>query len=438
MKKGRGPGAGKQKKNLNNHNIKMKIKILSILTIIVCSINLYGQWISQTSGTTDTLLSISFPFNVTTGYCAGVSGQNGVVVKTTNGGVNWIYELLSSNIQFRTVHFPTLNNGWVAGFYNNNGIIMVTTNGGTTWSTQFTGGLIYANFNCIRFVNILKGWAVTSLGMVYSTTNGGTDWSYVVTSAGNNSLNSISFANLTTGWIVGQNSSILKTTNAGINWLMQTVINVTGLNGVDCINDAVCWAVGDLGRVIKTTNGGSSWFQQLVVPAEKFTSVNFIDLNTGWVTSSNGSIRATTNGGANWIVQSSGVTTPLRYVVFPMNNGTGWVCGVNGKLLKTINGGFTGIEKISSEIPHRFSLLQNYPNPFNPVTQIKFQIAKFSNAKLVVFDALGREVETLVNEQLKPGTYEAEFEGSKYSSGIYFYKLIAENYTETKKMILTK
>ncbi len=97
-----------------------------------------------------------------------------------------------------------------------------------------------------------------------------------------------------------------------------------------------------------------------------------------------------------------------------------------------------GIEKISETVPSGFSLSQNYPNPFNPNSKIKFQIAKVSNARLIVLDALGREISTLVNEQLKPGTYEIDFDGSKYSSGVYFYKLTAGDFIETKKMLMVK
>lgn len=97
-----------------------------------------------------------------------------------------------------------------------------------------------------------------------------------------------------------------------------------------------------------------------------------------------------------------------------------------------------GIQPISNSIPEEFQLYQNFPNPFNPNSKIKFQIAKLSGVKLVVFDVLGREVSTLVDEQLKPGTYEINFDGSNLSSGVYYYKLIADEYTETKRMALIK
>jgi hypothetical protein len=97
-----------------------------------------------------------------------------------------------------------------------------------------------------------------------------------------------------------------------------------------------------------------------------------------------------------------------------------------------------GINQISSEVLKSFSLSQNYPNPFNPNTKIKFQIAKLGNAKLTVYDALGKEVVTLVNEQLQPGTYEVEWDAGNYPSGVYFYKLETDRYTVTKKLVLIK
>ena len=91
-----------------------------------------------------------------------------------------------------------------------------------------------------------------------------------------------------------------------------------------------------------------------------------------------------------------------------------------------------------SELPEEFVLFQNYPNPFNPVTSIKFNIPKSSIVKLIVYDALGREIVLLVNEYLNPGTFEAEWNSAGYASGIYYYKLLAGNYSETKKMVLLK
>ncbi|RPI16845.1 MAG: T9SS C-terminal target domain-containing protein [Ignavibacteriae bacterium] len=97
----------------------------------------------------------------------------------------------------------------------------------------------------------------------------------------------------------------------------------------------------------------------------------------------------------------------------------------------------------SNETVHDFKLYDNYPNPFNPSTKIKFSVAsnvkrEMSNVKITVFDVIGREITTLVNEQLKPSTYEVEWNASDYPSGVYFYTLTTESFSETKKMILIK
>lgn len=93
---------------------------------------------------------------------------------------------------------------------------------------------------------------------------------------------------------------------------------------------------------------------------------------------------------------------------------------------------------IPNEAAVNYQLFQNYPNPFNPTTVINFQLSVFSDVKLSIYNTLGEEIAVLVNEQKKPGTYEIEWNASNYPSGIYFYKLAAGEYSETKKMMLIK
>lgn len=99
--------------------------------------------------------------------------------------------------------------------------------------------------------------------------------------------------------------------------------------------------------------------------------------------------------------------------------------------------GPSGITKLNN-VPAEYKLSQNYPNPFNPVTKIKFSIVNSERVKLIIFDVMGREVQTLVNEKLQSGSYETSFDGSMLSSGVYFYKLISESFTDTKKLTLLK
>jgi hypothetical protein len=103
-----------------------------------------------------------------------------------------------------------------------------------------------------------------------------------------------------------------------------------------------------------------------------------------------------------------------------------------------------GIKQINNSIPKTFALYQNYPNPFNPSTKIKFDVSSSSpeggkeNVKIVLYDVSGKEISVIVNKQLSPGTYEAEFNASGLTSGVYFYRFTAGNISETKKMILLK
>ncbi len=100
-----------------------------------------------------------------------------------------------------------------------------------------------------------------------------------------------------------------------------------------------------------------------------------------------------------------------------------------------------GIHQISSEIPGQFNLKQNYPNPFNPVTKIRFEVpatGKNNFVSIKIFDITGREVSTLVDDNFNPGTYEVDWDGSKYSSGVYFYRMSSGNFSEIRKMMLIK
>jgi len=97
-----------------------------------------------------------------------------------------------------------------------------------------------------------------------------------------------------------------------------------------------------------------------------------------------------------------------------------------------------GIVQIGNEIPMKFALFQNYPNPFNPVTKIKFDIPVHSKTLISVYDITGKFIAEAVNQNLQPGSYSIDFDASRLSSGVYFYKINAGNFIDVKKMILVK
>jgi len=141
---------------------------------------------------------------------------------------------------------------------------------------------------------------------------------------------------------------------------------------------------------------------------------------------------------------------------------TGWSYAETSDAVTIKYSQVIGIKPISNEIPEKFSLSQNYPNPFNPTTKIRFSIllvgAQYIEpVQLIIYDILGHEVATLVNENLQPGTYEVTWDASNYSSGIYYYKFftgdafyepsgsknrgsapLSTSYSETKKMLMIK
>ncbi len=100
------------------------------------------------------------------------------------------------------------------------------------------------------------------------------------------------------------------------------------------------------------------------------------------------------------------------------------------------------VENENNKIPETYSLSQNFPNPFNPSTTIKFTVPKSANPSdrvtLKVYDMLGKDIATLVNEDLSAGTYQFEWNAANLASGVYFYRLTSGAFTETKKMILSK
>jgi hypothetical protein len=97
-----------------------------------------------------------------------------------------------------------------------------------------------------------------------------------------------------------------------------------------------------------------------------------------------------------------------------------------------------GIKKLNEIVPENYQVYQNYPNPFNPTTIIRFDIHKTSHVKLIVYDILGKEIAILVNEKLNTGSYEVDWEGNKYPSGVYLYKLVTDGFLDVKKMVLLK
>jgi hypothetical protein len=186
------------------------------------------------------------------------------------------------------------------------------------------------------------------------------------------------------------------------NGITDTVIYLTGGTGDNFINTVLNDSSSN------PINSGTAPFSGSFRPIRPLSQFNNSDVNGAWILKIHD--RQTGNTG----------TIKAWSLVFTIQNNT------------------IGLQNISNEIPSGYTLLQNYPNPFNPVTKISFAIPKASYVKLIVYDMLGREIETLVNENLNAGTYNADWSASAYPSGVYFYKLESESFVLTRKMILIK
>ncbi|MCI0716867.1 MAG: SBBP repeat-containing protein [Chlorobi bacterium] len=206
------------------------------------------------------------------------------------------------------------------------------------------------------------------------------------------------------------------------------------------------------------SSGIQQWVQRYNGPAnnsERVFNLVLDELGNVYVTGHSfgiyddyATVKYNSSGVEQWVQRYNGTgnNNDWAYSIVVDNLGNVYVTGTSDgtgtlKDYATIKYSQTiGIKQISTEVPEKFSLEQNYPNPFNPVTRIKFDVPTKvnSNISLRIFDVLGREVEILVNESLKPGTYEAEWDANNFSTGIYFYTLLAEDFRQTKRMVLVK
>jgi photosystem II stability/assembly factor-like uncharacterized protein len=436
------------------------------------------NWFMQNSNSPFALTGVYFLDN-SYGFLVG---DKGTIIKTTNGGDDWGYLTKGYTSRFNSVHFINNITGCIVG---NNGTILNTTNGGINWNNQHSNTNV--NLHSVSFINGSEGWAVGDSGVILNTTNGGVDWNPQISNT-NNWLRSIVMFNSYTGFILGENL-FLKTTNGGLDWVEMQLLSNYCTADMYFLNENIGWITtysswGSCGILQRTTDGGENW-QEL--SSEQggglfFTNINagwmlynsywgcgilktsdggfnwnllwadgniflsdlaFVDNNLEWVVggrfgSGDGVILHTTNDGNDWNEQESGVTRYLTSVFFT-NELTGWAVGENGTILHTTNGGVSSVEEEEiDDIPTDYNLTQNYPNPFNPSTKIRYSVPQQSQVIIKVFDLLGNEIETLINEEKPAGIYEITWYADGLTSGVYFYQLRVGKFVETKKMILLR
>jgi photosystem II stability/assembly factor-like uncharacterized protein len=431
------------------YSIKLSV-ILSF--IILFSDSIYSQWFPQQTNTSCFISKIRM-LNANTGYAIGDSS---LVLKTTNGGINWLRMNTGTSPDdfFQGIHFLNTDTGWICGGYMGGfgtSKILKTENGGHNWVVQYSQMFDY--FFATHFVDQNTGFTGGYDGTYLKTTNGGNNWTeYTVTGA---NIWTMQFFNNSTGFIAGNAGMIRKTTNGGINYTLMssgTNLRIASIFFTDMLNG---YAICDSETVLKTTNGGINWSSQRIGnDYVGYESVYFVNQNTGyavgnWWEIATYKLIKTTNAGINWFTVKQGEGDPYFDIWF-VNDNTGWIAGYNGLILKTTNASTTFAGNTEMELPDGYELYQNHPNPFNPTTNIKFKIPLRKGRRaseevglkgvvsLKIYDITGREIQTLVNEKLNPGIYEVTFDGSNLSSGVYFYTFSTGEFYFVKKMILLK
>jgi photosystem II stability/assembly factor-like uncharacterized protein len=389
---------------------------------------------------------------------------------------------------YRCTFTDTLN-GWAVG---DSGKIVHTSDGGNTWNIQSSG--IDFFIEEVFFLNKRLGWAIANDYFFYGTTilkttNGGVNWSSSRYPDTTFVLYTINFLDSLNGYLAGYRGVMLKTTDAGNSWerkqIDSNMVSLFPIEKVTFYNSQfgiACGGIIDISGVIWiSSNFGTTWKAFSTAPEPLYDIIwldSFRALGTGGDYEYGLNIVRSYDGGMGWDYYNPGifgigqklafrtgneVWIPLGFsqrfavstdtahtlIELPAPDSTavydavfidsthGWAVGTNGAIYK-FNTLIIGNHNQQNNIPAENKLSQNYPNPFNPSTTISFTLTKHTRVKITMYDVLGREVRVLLEDIKNPGEHKLKFDASALSSGVYFYKIEAGSYTETKKMVLIK
>jgi len=428
--------------------------ILSLIFLLISTIQLSAQWTKQYTNYSGVSLYSIFMTDENNGFVVGSK-----IYGTTNGGEDW-FNVPESYPNLYSVWFSAPAIGFAVG---SNGLIIKTTDSGGSWFTRSSG--TSRSLRSVFFRDANTGWAAgghyTFGNVILKTTDQGETWVEKPCPESDGLFEDIYFVSNEVGWAVGYKdggSIIVKTTDGGETWqTLNSGVADCRLETVFFLNENLGW-VGGLRDyfgspkvvLLKTTNGGDTWISQISNKLGNIHSLRMCDANRGWAVglgdlwgNQYGLNYETTDGGNSWIHRTEFNNITMNSIFF-LNPTTGW-----GNTLASIYKyqTTTGVNENTS-IPKQHILYQNYPNPFNPTTKIRYDIPERSFTSFIVYDVLGNEIVTLVNEEKPIGSYEVEFSakggsasgGNAYflPSGVYFYRLQVGSFVQTKKMILLR
>lgn len=407
-------------KNFNFTRISAAI----IISVMITSLNFAQNWQLQNSNTSNQLKGIHM-ISATEGWACGDAGT---MLHTINAGTTWSL-LTLTGADLHQIVFKDASTGIVVG---DNGTVFATTNGGTNWIAKSSGTSL--QLRGAGFAGGSTFYAVGDDGAAVKSTDDGNTWT-TLNSGTTERLLAVAAVDQNV-WIGARNGLMLFSNNGGTTFTSMSNPATDDIKDIQFINESIGFACGSNSFFMYTSNGEANWTSRSSGIVVGLNGLHFVDQNKGWVVGGVGTLYSTTNAGQNWLQATTPTTQDINSIhSFDGNNA--WAVGNSGIIISNYSPS-TGLENELSEIPDQLILEQNYPNPFNPSTKIKFSVPERSNTIIKVYNTVGSEVATLLNEVKQPGTYEVDFNASDLSSGAYFYSIQTDNFREVKKMILLK
>ncbi len=406
------------------------MKKIILIIFLLFSLKVSAQWVQTGNGITGYAIINSMLLNGSDLYaCSGFVDLTGGIFKSTNDGLNWSQIPFDNHIASVLLIKNGIFIASIAGVEN--GGVYVSTNGGNNWIQSSLNNRTVTSMISLPGNYVCAG--THSKGIYFSSDNG-FNWSQ--SSLTDKSL--LCFAADSSFVLAGTEGwGVYSSTDNGANWT-QTSFNTHSIYSLAVSGNKICVGAVQHG-VFMSTNRGTDWFR--IYP--DYTSIRSIIIDNniiylGLNHNGNGGVAVSTNNGVTWfdknqgfVPSSLGVTSLILHnnYIFAGTTYSVWRRGISEIL---------DVQNLNTETPHDFSLSQNYPNPFNPSTTIKFALPKSSFVRITVYDNAGKVIETILKDNFQAGTYETKWDGSKYSSGVYFYRMDAGAFTETKCMLLIK